>query len=90
MGSSVLEIVTNMRPKPQLMATLKMMGIIEIPDFDIYKAAKKHDAHPGERENKKAENLRLAARRLEMCANGCKDPFAKNGMKKSSAKQKTR
>lgn len=41
MGGSILEVVTNIRQKNRLTATLKIMGIVEVPDFDIAKATKK-------------------------------------------------
>lgn len=38
---SVLEVITDGRLKQRLVATLRLLGIREIPDLNIYKPAKK-------------------------------------------------
>lgn len=39
LGGSILEVVTDVKLKNRLTATPKITGIMEVPDFDIAKAA---------------------------------------------------
>lgn len=63
-GGSVLEIVTDVRLKTRLVATLKIMGIDEIRGFDVLSGGiKKGDASDGKKEHM-TKNLETAIKRL--------------------------
>lgn len=70
-GGSVLEIITNQRQKDRLTATLRMMGISEIPNFDITSLTKKPQAE-GRNESNTVRNIEAAIRRLEHCSKTCR------------------
>lgn len=62
---SVLEIVTDARLKDRLTAALRVMEIVESPNFDIFNAARERvEAELMTDDNQKRKNLKLAMRRL--------------------------
>lgn len=75
-GGSVLEVVTDRRMKPRLIATLHLMGILELPNFDIFTNATKKSTN-NHRPLGDDRNLEMAQKRLEPYAIVTRNPYAK-------------
>lgn len=75
-GGSVLEILTDKRLKPRLVATLKVMNVIEINDFDILGNGTKKETHGKSEKELALLNANAANGRLEKCIQTCRNEFA--------------
>lgn len=65
-GGSILEIVTDRRQRDRLVTTMKIMGIIEVPNFVIKKAAKAVEGNGGSG-SLDSRNETALVRRLNYC-----------------------
>lgn len=72
---AILEVVTDIRQKDHLNTPLNLMGIIEVPDFDIEKATKNREI--GDKtEDLENPNLLALNRRLAYCIETCRNEAA--------------
>lgn len=75
-GSSILELVTGQNLKHRVIATMRMMGIEEIKDFDVMTSAARSHKGGESRSDLKKRNLKSAAHRFERNANNSKNQWA--------------
>lgn len=76
-GGSILKVITDVRQKIRLTVTIKIMGIVEVPDFDIAKSTKKRQIGENQVSPEDRSELPLN-RRIKYCIENCRNTAAKS------------
>lgn len=90
-GGSISEIITDSRLKDRLVTSLKIMGIVEVRDFDIFEGAKKMAKCQAEKAGTDTtSDLEMAARRMASCVKETRSPYGRKWCSTRLAEAKNR
>lgn len=89
-GGSVLEIIKDARQKPRLVATLQVIGVREIKEFNVFESAirKKHNEE-GEKQVK-IRNIETTIGRVGACEKSSQSQAAKRWYQRTGEEAKHR
>lgn len=75
-GNSIMEVVTDDRLKARVIATMKLMGILNVPDLDVFESALRTHKTDDPNNERKMRNLTAAVRRFEKNTERAKNQWA--------------